>query len=48
MIGGINIVQRFDLRLSALVEEEISRGDSLEGQSRLAFIEDIPRPCYFR
>ena len=42
MIGGINIVQRFDLRLSALVEEEISRGDSLEGQSRLAFIEDIP------
>lgn len=34
--------QRFDLRVSALVEEEISRGDSLEGQSRLAFIEDIP------
>ena len=34
--------QRFDLRVSALVEEEISRDDSLEGQSRLAFIEDIP------
>ena len=34
--------QRFELRVSALVEEEISRGDSLAAQRRLALIEDIP------
>ena len=34
--------QRFELRVSALVEEEISRGDSLAAQRRLAMIEDIP------
>jgi len=34
--------QRFDLRVSALVEEEISRGDSIASQRRLALIEDIP------
>jgi len=34
--------QRFALRVSALVEEEISRGDSLAAQRRLALIEDIP------
>ena len=33
---------RFDLRISALVEEEISRGDSLAAQRRLALIEDVP------
>ncbi len=33
---------RFDLRISALVEEEISRGDSLAAQRRLTLIEDIP------
>jgi len=34
--------QRFELRVSALVEEEISRGDSLTAQRRLALIENIP------
>lgn len=34
--------QRFELRVSALVEEEISRGDSLAAQRRLALIENIP------
>ncbi len=34
--------QRFELRVSALVEEEISRGDSLAAQRRLSLIEDIP------
>ena len=34
--------QRFELRVSALVEEEISRGDFLAAQRRLALIEDIP------
>ena len=34
--------QRFELRISALVEEEISRGDSFAAQSRLALIKDIP------
>jgi len=37
-----NQQQRFELRVSALVEEEISRGDSLAAQRRLALIEDIP------
>jgi hypothetical protein len=31
--------QRFELRVSALVEEEISRGDSLAAQRRLALID---------
>ena len=34
--------QRFEIRVSALVEEEISRGDSLAARRRLALIEDIP------
>jgi len=34
--------QRFELRVSALVEEEISRGDSLAAQRRLALVEGIP------
>ena len=34
--------QRFELRVSALVEEEIGRGDSLAAQRRLALIENIP------
>lgn len=33
---------RFNLRISALVEEEISRGDSSIAQRRLALVEDIP------
>lgn len=33
---------RFGLRISALVEEEISRGDPLAVQRRLSFIEGIP------
>lgn len=33
---------RFDLRISALIEEEISRGDSLAAQRRLQLIKDIP------
>jgi hypothetical protein len=33
--------QRFELRVSALVEEEISRGDPLAAQRR-SLIEDIP------
>ena len=33
---------RFDLRVSALVEEEISRGDPLAAERRLKIIEDIP------
>ncbi len=34
--------QRFELRVSALVEEEISRGDPLAAQRRFALIQDIP------
>ena len=34
--------QRFELRVSALVEEEISRGDSVAAGRRIAWIEDIP------
>jgi len=34
--------QRFELRVSALVEEEISRGDTLAAQRRLHLIEEIP------
>ena len=34
--------QRFELRVSALVEEEISRGDSLAAQRRLELVEGIP------
>jgi hypothetical protein len=34
--------QRFALRVSTLVEEEISRGDSLAAHRRLVLIEDIP------
>ena len=34
--------QRFELRVSAMVEEEINRGDSLAAQRRLALIEEIP------
>lgn len=34
--------QRFEIRVSALVEEEISRGDSLADQRRLVLIEGIP------
>ena len=34
--------QRFELRVSALVEEEISRGDTLAAERRIAWIEDIP------
>jgi len=33
---------RFEIRVSALVEEEISHGDSLAVQRRLALIEGIP------
>ncbi len=33
---------RFDLRISALVEEEISRGDPSAAQRRLALIQEIP------
>ncbi len=32
---------RFDLRISALVEEEVSRGDHSAAKRRLAIIEDI-------
>ena len=31
--------QRFELRVSAMVEEEINRGDSLAAQRRLALID---------
>lgn len=34
--------QRFELRVSALVEEEISRGDTLAAERRIAWIEEIP------
>ncbi len=34
--------QQFELRVLVLVEEEISRGDSLAAQDRLALIEGIP------
>lgn len=33
---------RFELRVSALVEEEIGRGDPLVAERRLKIIEDIP------
>ena len=33
---------RFDLRVSALVEEEIGRGDPVAAERRLKIIEDIP------
>jgi hypothetical protein len=35
--------QRFDLRVSALVEDEIGRGDPAAAERRLALIEQIPR-----
>lgn len=34
--------QRFELRISALVEQEISRGDSLAAARRLEWIAEIP------
>ena len=34
--------QRFELRISVLVEEEISRGDILLAKRRMVFIEEIP------
>ena len=34
--------QRFELRVSVLVEEEISRGDALVAERRIALIEKIP------
>ncbi len=34
--------QRFELRVSALIEEEISRGDALAIERRIAWIEGIP------
>ena len=34
--------QRFELRISILVEEEISRGDSKDAQLRLETVDDIP------
>lgn len=34
--------QRFELRVSALVEEELSRGDPLAARRRLELIEGIP------
>nr|VFJ66748.1 MAG: PIN domain-containing protein [Candidatus Kentron sp. FW] len=34
--------QRFDLRISSLVEEEISRGDSVAAKRRESFTMDIP------
>jgi hypothetical protein len=34
--------QRFELRISALVEEEISRGDTLAAERRIAWIKEIP------
>jgi hypothetical protein len=37
-----NEKQRFDLRVSALVEDEIGRGDSTAAERRLALIERIP------
>jgi hypothetical protein len=37
-----NEKERFDLRVSALVEDEISRGDPSAAQRRLALIEAIP------
>lgn len=33
---------RFDLRVSALVEDEVSRGDPSAAERRLAIIEEIP------
>lgn len=38
---------RFDLRISALVEDEVSRGDSSAAEKRLAIIEDDPNPCSY-
>lgn len=35
--------QRFELRVSAIVEEEVSRGNSSAALNRLNLIEDIPR-----
>jgi hypothetical protein len=37
-----NEKQRFDLRVSALVEDEIGRGDPSAAERRLALIEQIP------
>ena len=37
-----NEKERFDLRVSALVEEEIGRGDPSAAERRLALIEGIP------
>lgn len=37
-----NHQQRFELRVSVLVEEEISRGDELAAERRKAWIEGIP------
>ena len=34
--------QKFDLRVSALVEEEVSRGDTFASQRRVELIENIP------
>jgi len=34
--------QRFDVRVSALVEEEISQGDALAAKARLGLIKDVP------
>jgi hypothetical protein len=34
--------QRFELRISALVEEEISRGDSFAAARRLEFVAGVP------
>jgi hypothetical protein len=34
--------QRFELRVSALVEEEIGRGDTLAAECRMAWLEEIP------
>jgi len=37
-----NEKDRFDLRVSALVEDEIARGDPAAAEQRLALIEEIP------
>ena len=37
-----NCRQRFDIRVSVLVEEEIGQGDTLAAQTRLALIRDVP------
>ena len=34
--------QRFELQISALVEEEISRGDELASKRRLKWVENVP------